>query len=243
MMSTSRRASLLALAGLLAFAPEAAADVYKVVTPDGRVTYTDHPPVQPGARTTVVSRRAATGALVMPPPLSSLLAAPVSGHDSSRRAPPAASGASGAMPPDLSREVVESLIAALGRREAVDAFRTTCVRAEPVAATSFEKASQDWRMRNAAVLAQADRILEQAFDPARRSKLEADAHTRALPLLEPLATAVPAAQAQWCEGALDELEHRLLDLAGSATASPLLGFSGGVVGAAPPGSASAAEAQ
>ena len=133
-MSTSCRASLIAFAVLLPLAPGAFADVYKVVTPDGRVMYTDHPPLQPGMRTTVVSRPAASAPVVMPPPLSTLLAAP-------ERAP-MASAASG-VPAKVSRELLDSLSAALGRREAVDTFRSTCLRAEPASASSFEKAAQD----------------------------------------------------------------------------------------------------
>jgi hypothetical protein len=104
-------------AALMVFVPGLAAAQYRVVTPDGKVLYTDQPPASPKARVTELQPPAA------PPPPSPPV--PASGTAAVRHANPGASGVpvmpSGAMAPVPPERMTPAAVQA--RREHAECMR------------------------------------------------------------------------------------------------------------------------
>jgi len=224
-MSPSTRPLQIILAAALGFAGELGCaqpsdqppgQVYRIVGPDGRVTFSDRPPTDAGMRASIVNRQAASGALVMPPPITAITPWTSLSADARRGiVPPIPLGETTASPSVVTFALADALSAVLARVELVEVMRSTCVRTAPSASSAYSDAAQRWRERNAVVVAQTDKVVQSAFDVAQRSKLLATAHTRVSAVMLALASAAPAAKIQWCEASADTLAHGALDLQGT----------------------------
>jgi hypothetical protein len=227
-MATSIRASLIVLAAALSFAGgramaqatapiPGASQVYRIVGPDGRITFSDRAPKDPGMHTSLAMRQAASGAVVLPPPVTAITPWNSLSADARRGIVPAVPvGETLSSPSVITVALVDALSGVLARVELVQTMRLVCVRNMPAAAASYDDAARRWRERNAAVVARTDRVMEFAFDGPPRNKLQATAHTRLAPILTALASASTEAKLQWCDQAAEAISHGALDTQGPA---------------------------
>jgi hypothetical protein len=206
--------------------PPAPTQVYKIVGPDGRITYSDRPPADTAARASLINRPAASGAVVLPPPITAITPWMQLSGDARRGIVPAVPlGQTAASPGVVNVALADSLSMVLARAEAVDTMRSVCVRTAPSASSAYNEAARHWEERNGAVVAQADKVLLGAFLGPQRNKLQATAHTRLQGILTPLASASIDAKVQWCETAADAVSHGALDLQGAqGVAAPVMSF-------------------
>jgi len=217
-----RALSFLFAAALLAGAattraqePAPPAPVYRIVAPDGRVIYSDRPPTDEHYHAAVVNRRGASGPLVMPPPITAITAWNALSADARRGiVPPPPDGASA--PGVVTEALADALSQVLARAEIVETMRSACVRAAPSTSFAYGEAARLWNERNAAVTAQAYRVMLAGFETARRAKLEATAHTRLAGIQQPLASTSPAARLRWCDEAAESVTRGALDVSAAS---------------------------
>lgn len=207
------------------FAAEVA-PVYKIVGPDGKITYSDRPPTDAGMRTSMVARTPASGAVVLPPAITAITPWAALSGDARRGIVPAVPlGETASAPWAITVGLVDSISAVLARAELVQTMRQVCVRNMPSAATAYDEAARRWQERNGPVVVQAERVLQSAFDGPRRNKIQVNSHTRLAPILTALASATAEAKLQWCDQSAEAVAHGALDLRGPGGAGgPVLGY-------------------
>ena len=200
--------------------------VYKIVGPDGKITYSDRPPTDSGQRASVVNRTAASGAIVMPPPITAITPWNSLSGDARRGIVPALPlGETSASPSVVTYLLADALSTVFARAELVETMRDICVRNAPSAFSAYDEAARRWKERNAPVVAQADRVLQGAFDGPQRAKLQATAHTRLAGILAPLASSSQAGKTLWCDASADALAKGSLDMQGAnSVAGPVMNF-------------------
>ncbi len=221
--------ALAALSGVAAVAQQPGGPpgvVYKIVGPDGKITFSDRPPSDTTQRASIVNRAAASGAVVMPPPVTAITPWASLSADARRGLVPAVPlGETASSPSVVTVSLVDSITTVLARAELVQTMRTICVRAAPSAYSAYDEAARRWQDRNAPVVAQADRVLQSAFDGARRAKLQANAHTRLANILAPLASASQDARIMWCDASTETIGKGGLDMQGAGgVAAPVMNY-------------------
>ena len=225
---SKRLLSTLLAAVLSAAAGSVAADglVYKIVGPDGKITYSDRPPTDARQRASVVNRAAASVALVMPPPITAITPwASLSGDARRGIVPALPLGETAASRSVVTYALADALSSVFARAELVQTMRDICVRSAPSAYSAYDESARRWQERNAAVVAQAERVLQNAFDGPQRAKLQATAHTRLSGILTPLASSPVEAKILWCDASADALVKGALDMQGAASvAAPVTNF-------------------
>jgi len=215
----ARRAGLaLVLASL---APAAAAEVYKIVGPDGQVTYSDRPPVAaPGASATVVGPRPKEAPV--PNPEGPRLQNPPSTPPRARAAAPASSATEARPRPPLPAPLVQALQDVLAREGLVQAMFDTCTRTQPELYDRLSDHVRIWRHHNLQLVTQADRVAGIGLTPAGRKEVQAVAQARVDAQMQPLLRGPRGPLAQWCEVGVHQLVDGTLDLEGdSAVTEPI----------------------
>jgi len=227
-MSLSTRLPQIVLAaalGLVAGAvpAQSGGQVYKIVGPDGKITFSDRPPADAGMRASIVNRQAASGAIVMPPAITAITPWASLSSDARRGIVPAMPlGETSASPSVVTFALADALSAVLARAELVEVMRSTCVRTAPSASSAYAEAAQRWRERNGGVVSQAEAVMQSAFDTAQRNKLLATSHTRVSGIVLPLASASVDAKIRWCESSADAIAHGALDA--QPVAAPVMAY-------------------
>ncbi len=203
-------AAAFALAALPACAH--AQGVYRIVGPDGRVTYADQPPptVSPNGRVDVLRAPKGSPSLVPPAPAP---APPSTAADAPprprgparaataqpRRAAAASTVAVGPEAPQTDLAVEAAVIDVLGIEDVVRRTESICVATQPASARRYSAVVDEWARRNARAVVLARRALARQFDVEKRELLEADVHRRNAGLFDPVVDAAPSAQLAWCE--------------------------------------------
>jgi len=193
----------------------ASAQVYKVVGADGKVTYTDRPPVDPGARTTLF--RAGVAKPASPAPGAAGPAATV------RPEGPAGAGAP-EQPNPTPSELLRPIRTVLGRRVLVDRTMEMCGRMLPDGRGRYAQLQQDWHARNRELLAQLDGVLAREIPADIREGHEKWVDGMVRLQLGFAARMTPAGRHDWCEeqaGMIGGTAVNSPDLPGSAV---LLGY-------------------
>jgi hypothetical protein len=179
-------------------APAAAGSVFRVVGPDGRVTYTDRPPGAASAATP--SSNASTGR-------DALVAAPAA------VAGPLTQG---------QHDLLMALIGVEAVRESVREAGLLCERMPGPTAAHFTRAEQDWQGRNLAYHARSDRLLTDGLQPEQRQYLHDEVKRRVTTFMLAVRAATPAERSAWCERSAGEIDRGDLDVAKQATWPALL---------------------
>ncbi len=243
--------AIVAIAGLVAAlpAPVAAQSVYKIVGPDGKITYSDHPPPSQATPVAVLPRSGAS-----PPPAvaaSRAAADGASGGDGrpgSAAAPgspaPGSPGAAATAAANaaaaallaggkngsvigrhgaVARPVIDGLLGIQGLVEVAQFASEVCAKVAPAA--PVEVAQRGWRVRNAQYVTQSERVMDIALDPAQRQAVHQVALARTQALFAPVLQADRGAQARWCEQAAADLRGGANDLrAKPALTDPVMGY-------------------
>ena len=212
---------LAALLGAQAAEPPPPGPTYRIVSPDGKVTYSDRQPTDPQVRTR------ALGQTVTAP-----LLAPASGLFDLRpatTAPPVARPAGGDAPAlDISGKpfppgMPEAILDVLVHQFFVQTLVETCDRLRPALAERYRLGVLNWRDRNADILAKSNRISFTRFTGEQRDLLRSTGRARLAPLL-PGPEATPEDKMLWCDRMSTDLARRQFELVGDMRVAPILYF-------------------
>lgn len=248
----------------------AAQTIYKSVGPDGRVTYSQQPPVDQNARHQVIRGSAPAAAPSVPaaapsapaqvaeapgpaetpaarlpakkaiktaqPPAPALPDATAAAASPAAAVPssptpsstPAASNAAAratgatAVAADLDPALEKALIGVLGHEDLVHQANNLCVSTLPGLMSKYDDARKGWDTRNAAVVAKARQVMQQA-SPAKRQSIELAVTATNEANLKVVRQASPTSRIAWCGRTVDEVNGGALDLQHKPNlASPLM---------------------
>jgi hypothetical protein len=193
----------------------ASAQVYKIVGPDGKVSYSDRPPPEPNAKVSVMKPHGAAAEVALPP-----------------GSPSSGAGAAQKPSPEQAREtlkilaanpgLVAGIAAVLDMRELVD--QTTALCARMPNARQYLAARDAWSLRNGQVLSQHRKIYESLYVPENRSSLEKGIAERAAKTLAVVGQANEASKAKWCDTSMEEVRAGKMDLSGKDGVEALMKF-------------------
>lgn len=194
-------------------ASAAAADVYKIVGPDGRVTFSDRPPVgTDGSHSAIVAHATASSArlsISALPPTS----AGVTGTPPGAASAPRAAEEDRARAP-LAPALSQALVAVLAGEDRVQSLFEACTRAQPEAYERFSDHLRTWRHRNVQIITQADRVMAIGLSSSGRAALQAAARSEVDADLAPVLRGPRSRLVQWCSQGADQLLDGTLDIAG-----------------------------
>ena len=204
--------------------PQAApAPTYRIIGPDGKVTYSDRIPTDPQARTRELGRTV-TAPLLAPstapfdlrPATSLPPAARPTGGDA-----PAVDISGKPFPPGLPEAVLDVLV----HQFFVQTLTETCDRMRPAFAERYRGGVRNWRDRNADVLAKSNHITFTRFTGEQRDTLRATARIRMAQLL-PAADASADDKGTWCDRMSTDLARHQFELVGDLRVAPILYYDG-----------------
>jgi hypothetical protein len=197
--------------------PDASAGVYKIISPDGKVSFSDKPP--PDAATTdkidVIRTQTA--------PLSSAItngasaALPSGGNElpkghakSALSSKESSSSLANASNPDSA--IGKAIIGVLGYEDLVRQTETLCVRTLPTSGPKYSGAAEGWRSRNAALVAQARQALAAQFSSTQRQAIESGIRIKNNAALAPVDATPTASRISWCDSSSDAIRGGTMDV-------------------------------
>jgi Domain of unknown function (DUF4124) len=210
---------LAALLAIVAVSGVTAQGVYKLIGPDGKVTFSDQPPADGKSKSTVLSPPAARPQTAAAPNVP-----PAALEEATSTRPPAlreakkASRASPAITEVASTEkpIDEALLKALhtvaGNKLLVQHMRDTCTQARPTAFGKYADAADHWNERNGTVMTQQQRVMGELLTTDQRQKFDHLVKARIDELTRPHAAAAPAALFKWCDHSIGEINSGVMDL-------------------------------
>jgi hypothetical protein len=185
---------------LLTLSATGSAQVYKVIGPDGKVSYTDRPPSEANANVQVIR---------------SGVAAPVS-----TAAPPAAP-ARQPLPSEWEKaRLLPALRVVLGKTALVEGSMAICMETLPTSMQRYLLAQVSWKRRNDQILGNANAMLETVF-AAERAQLEEKLRASADLILQPVRQSEVPRRIAWCDRSVKEIEGDAFDLARNLSVTPL----------------------
>jgi hypothetical protein len=192
---------------------------YRIVSPDGRVTFSDRKPTDEKLQARQLGQAAPTAPLFTPG--TALFEPPRPGAPSTAASDltPPLSATGRPFPPGLP----DAVLSVLGHQFFVQTLMESCRRTGPAAQDRFQTIVRNWRDRNADILGRSNRITFMLFTAEQRDLLRATARSRLDRLLAP-ADATDAERARWCDHAADDLVRRQLELVGDARLAPVVNF-------------------
>jgi hypothetical protein len=228
-----RASRLLALALALALALNAlhaTAAVFKVVGPDGRVTYTDRPASAASAGLSPPAPAPAPAPAAAATPAAP--AAPAPAAIARAHVKSAVSGTAGAaptappaQPAQITAARLDLLMALIGvesYRESVRAAGEFCQAQQGNAKAHFARASQAWQGRNAMYYGRADKLMAEGLQPAQQKYLHGEVAKKVGAFMTPVRAATAEQRAGWCERSAGEIDRGDLDVVKQATWPALL---------------------
>ena len=204
--------SAVALA-LLAAASPVMADVYKVVAPDGHVTYSDQKPVNAQGQATVIGVAGAQRPLVAPasaptgPPKMYLPAAPATEAPANR-----AIAGMGRSHGSTDAQLIEALVAIQAYEALVQGYLDTCGGMMPSSQPRFGAAARTWRQNNASMLKNSGELGVNLLSTAQLDAIRGAGQNRANAILAPVNAASNNPRIKWCDESTDALNGTLLNL-------------------------------
>jgi hypothetical protein len=200
-------------------APLPQGPTYRIVAPDGKVTFSDRKPTDEK----LVTRQVGAAPPIAPlfTPGTALFEPPRPGAPSTLASDlqPQLTIAGKPFPPGLP----DAVLSVLGHQFYVQTLVETCGRMSPAALERFQIIVRNWRDRNAEVLGRSNRITFALFTPVQRDLLRLTARSRLERLLAP-PDATDAERGRWCDHAADDLLRRQLELVGDARLAPIVNF-------------------
>lgn len=215
MSATSLCVSLLLVA---AWSCAHAGPVYKIVGPDGRVTFSDTPPAEAASGTyQVVGSQSA----VAPSPAPEQPRSAASRADETRvaasTAPKQASrtAALDEIQSEPSPELEGAVIGVLGIEDIVQRTQEVCVETLPTSFSTYAEAVAAWQTRNGAVVARAREVLASEFDAATGTALSAGLRLKNDAMFTPVRAASAAARIAWCDESFATMSDGKMDVYGN----------------------------
>jgi hypothetical protein len=216
---------LLALAahlGAWAVAPPVAGPTYRIVGPDGKVTFSDRKPTDPQLKTRELGKTVTA-------PLVAQSAEPFDLRAAATLPPSRPANPDGLAPPvDVSGRpfpagLPDAILDVVIHQFFVQTLAENCSRTHPASADRYQAGVRNWRDRNADILTKSNHITFARFTAEQRDTLRATGRARLAQLL-PSASASDADKTEWCDRMITELARRQFELVGDMRVAPILYF-------------------
>jgi len=194
---------------------------YRIVGPDGKVTFSDRKPTDPQVRTRQLGQ-------VVTAPLLAPDSTPYDLHPATKLPPatrppggdaPAADIGGKPFPPGLPEAILDVLV----HQFFVQTLVESCDRLNPPFADRYQASVRNWRDRNAEILGKSNHIAFTRFTGEQRDTLRATARARLAPLL-PAPDAAADDRIKWCDRTSTDLARRQFELVGDMRVVPILYF-------------------
>ncbi len=211
--------SLAALLGAGAAVP-VAAQTYRIVGPDGKVTFSDRKPTDPQMKTRELGKALAA-------PLLPQSNEPFDLRPATRLLPPRPAGTEGFAPTgDISGRpfppgLPDAILDVVVHQFFVQTLVETCSREHPAYTERYQTGVRNWRDRNADILARSNRISFTRFTAEQRDTLRATGRARLAQLVPP-SNAAEADKGEWCDRMSTDLARHQFELVGDLRVAPLL---------------------
>ena len=225
MKSLQRVLPLLLLAAHLgagAAAPANAGPTYRIVGPDGKVTFSDRMPTDPQLKTRELGK----------PVVAPLLAQGNEPFDLrpattlAPRRPASTDGLAPALdisgrpfPPGLPDAILDVVI----HQFFVQTLVETCARENRAYTERYQAGVRNWRDRNADILSRSNHISFTRFTAEQRDTLRATGRVRLAQLVPP-SNAAEADKGEWCDRMITDLARHQFELVGDLRVAPILDF-------------------
>jgi hypothetical protein len=184
-----------------------AGPIYRIVGPDGKVTFSDKPPADAGAQDYEVVRGQTPPATAgSPPGASAAGAAP----QAAKRATSADQTPMSAAPPDAALE--GAVIGVLGVADIVRQTQAICVNTLPTSFAKYDGIVQHWNERNAPLVARARDALQTRFDAAARRTIEAGIRQKSERSFTPVVEAPANSRIGWCDKSFAAIADGTMDV-------------------------------
>ena len=213
--------SLAAFLGAGAVVP-VAAQTYRIVGPDGKVTYSDRKPTDPQLKSRELGK-------VVVAPLVAQSGEPFDLHAVATPPPPRPASTEGFAPTgDISGRpfpagLPDAILDVVIHQFFVQTLLETCSRIHPAFTDRYQAGVRNWRDRNADILSKSNHITFTRFTAEQRDTLRATARAR-LAQLMPEPNAAAAAKDSWCDRMNTDLARRQFELVGDLRVTPILNF-------------------
>lgn len=220
----NRTAALLlfALPGLVATG-SASAQIYKVIGPDGKATYSDRSPSNSKSPVSIIEPPAPVS------PGSGPTILPVITRSSAVKQAPrkavAVAAASNSPGDTLRPEVIGAVANVMGIAHLVGSSREFCIATLPASVKRYTASAAGWQQRNALVIAKKNRLMSSAEQALVASALSGDMIRKTDEMMRPVKVASMAEKTRWCDKAFEEVDRGMLDLVGRASIEPLMNYS------------------
>ncbi len=195
----------LVVAAMLAIPCAMAQQMYKVIGPDGKVTFSDKPPAKSGKVSVMHSYT------LRPYESPEELADAAAARKAAAAAVPRPSVTAPAAAPVLSREVEDAIVIVRGQDEFSRRFYNFC-NGNIESAKACGAAARAWRQRNAAPVAYQNRLLMEAVSPGKRDELLGRVATMLDDESAKMVGRSPKERLAWCAEAVAELESGKSDI-------------------------------
>lgn len=187
-----------------------AQQLFKVIGPDGRVTFSDKPPLQKSGKVSVMHSYTLRPYVTAQSP-GELAEAASTKKLAEAEAPVA--GLPGALPvaPVLTTQVQDAIVTVMGQVEFSRRFYNFC-NDSLGGAKAFTNATRAWKERNAGPIAHQNRLLMEVMSPAKRDELQEKVASLLKEEGAKVAARSPAERQAWCAGAVAELNSGRADI-------------------------------
>jgi len=194
--------TLLCAAALVAAACAAQAGaIYKIVGPDGKVTFTDHPPTVAPAPGASAPKAGAGGSTV------------TRGGSADGPGGDAASlVANSSLVPASQKELFVALVLAESFRETLQQADAICVTGAATPNKNFRVATIAWKQRNQEFYNRVDRVMGGALQTAQRQFVVEQVSRIVDKELDPIRSANVPARMQWCDRSAMEVGSGKMDV-------------------------------
>ena len=197
-----------------------AQQMYKVIGPDGKVTFSDRPALSTAGKVSVMH------SYTLRPYVTKRTPAELAAAEAARKAAAAAPLAAGDAPvaPVLTPEVEDAVITVMGQVEFTRRFYNFC-DGSAAGAKAFNGAAHAWKQRNAAPIEQQKRLLMEVVSPIKRDELQDKVAAMLAGEKVKVAELNPKGRQDWCAGVIAELNSGKADIVQPAMmAVPIVGY-------------------
>ena len=185
------------LCTMLAFAPAALAQqMYKIVGPDGKVTFSDRPQIDDKAKLSVM--QSYTLRAVEPPKPRE----PAKSRAKVVRDEP---------PVVITPEIEDAIVTIMGLSSFGGQFEIFC-NGDESDVRAFSAATLAWKQRNAAPVEHQKRLLMLVLSPTKRAELITREETLLAEEIAKMSAKSPAVRKEWCQGVVAELNSGRTDI-------------------------------
>jgi hypothetical protein len=183
---------------LVGLASAGAQGIHRNVGPDGRITFTDKPPA--GAT-----------------------ASPQQGIATNK---PATGGAAGPVDakPRIDPALEQSVLMLMGHEKMVAELKALCPKASPATAPVYHEAAQKWTQRHSVLLSRYPAVLRDLYPAAEQARIRNGIQQKSRTVMTNIYAAPVATRIEWCNANANEMDIGKMDMAGKASARPLLDY-------------------